>query len=743
MRRLFSARPSVRWITLAVLLIQSVHAGVDAASEGRLRGQNDGAREGRERGWLDGTVSGRQRGYRDGYDRCLGDRRQRERDRGYSDGHRRGGFEGERDGRQRGDFEGRMNGELEGLRDGDRRAERDARAQAEVPAREQGRAEAERTDSFDRGVLAGAAAGEARARQTALERDYPAGRAEYRDSRLAEPVQREEQEDLARQALQTASSERRLTGPALLAGVAGLASPDYRYAVRQAPYADPELARTWLAAYRQGYGQGFHSAYDSEYRRGEQSTYGQGREQGCRDADRVDVRRDYDLGYRQGYDQGYRRAFDSAYTYSYQLSYGPAFQYASQRSYSENHPRHYARLYEQFRGEAYAERVDQLYREGFEREERASFARSYPAHAASERRRGADDEARDFADRPVRSVEVALREQMADSVLEPGEQIDFSIRMRNFSDLEVPASELRLELEVRGMGLIAVRTVDLPSRGVPARGALALRGALPLRLTEAGLGRSPIAVVSVLHRGRVMERREIELTIRTRAAIEWAERPRLREGLASPMRIQIRNRSSQPIQGPIAVSLRSDSNRVELLDTRVSIGTLAAGAQVEVIVRAIARTSNDLVELPVAVQVEDAQGARAAWRDFSGSVPVMNDYRIELISAAGSQGVGDLRRFAYRIRNVSSRLIFSALEVEARVLDADGAAVAGVQWIGFNPQYLLPLEAGEQARFVIPVLMSEGARGSTIELEVRENGIPVVIHRSSIHSNGGRGAAVP
>jgi hypothetical protein len=64
------------------------------------------------------------------------------------------------------------------------------------------------------------------------------------------------------------------------------------------------------------------------------------------------------------------------------------------------------------------------------------------------------------------------------------------------------------------------------------------------------------------------------------------------------------------------------------------------------------------------------------------------------------------------------------------VLDSSGTVVPEARWIGFNPQFLLPLERGEPAGFVIPVVMPQGLTSGMVELEVRENGVPVVIHQA-------------
>jgi hypothetical protein len=117
-------------------------------------------------------------------------------------------------------------------------------------------------------------------------------------------------------------------------------------------------------------------------------------------------------------------------------------------------------------------------------------------------------------------------------------------------------------------------------------------------------------------------------------------------------------------------------------------------------------------------------------KDFSGSVPIINDYRVTLTQSLDSLKSAGVSRLTYLLRNVSSRLVFGALELQARVLDRNGTEVKEARWIGFNPQFLLPLERGEQVKFVIPVVLTQGLSGGTVELEIRENGTPVVIHRA-------------
>ena len=708
-----------------------------AREEGRRHGTPDGEREGRDRGRSDGERSGRQKGYRQGFDQCLASRRQQAFDQGYATGYPQGSFQGQNEGQSRGTSEGRFQGDADGRRDGDLRADRRAKIDSEVPARERGRFEAEQTDSLAQGAAAGNAAGDLRARETAIKKDFPAGKESYRQGRLAEPIQKELIEDL---------STLPEPAPRLLSGELGaqpmasllarsFAFPDFRYRNERPSQNDPESRRAYSEGYRDGYTQGFQRSYDSEFRSAESLYFSDGRREGCRDADRQDVRLDYDRGYRSGFDVGYRRAFDESYTQAYRTYYELSFGPASSLSYSERYPTHYAKWFEQFRLDTYQARVNELYREGFDREEVAVFQRNYPGYAQQEFNRGVSEETQDFVARPVRAVSFAFREETPDSVFEPGERIDFSFGVRNFSSQDLASSDVRLELEVAGPGALPIRKVDAGRGVVPARGALRIEGALPIRLMEAGLGGVTRVRARVLFRGQVIDSREVEFRVQTRATLEWVEKPSLKEGLPTLLKLRVSNRSTLPISGPIEVALRSDTSLVELRQSSVSMLGLQPGESRELQFDAIARSELESVSFPLAVVLKDGNRKLVLSRDFSNASPVLNDYRVSLLSAPAQVSKAGIVRLEYRLRNVSSRLVFSALELHARIFDVQGVERTDVQWIGFNPQFLMPMERGEQVQFVIPFLIPAGASGvksgGRVELEVRENGIPVVIHRAA------------
>jgi hypothetical protein len=216
--------------------------------------------------------------------------------------------------------------------------------------------------------------------------------------------------------------------------------------------------------------------------------------------------------------------------------------------------------------------------------------------------------------------------------------------------------------------------------------------------------------------------------VKNRAVLEWAEAPSLREGLMAPIRFRVSNQSSQEIVGPLTVNLKSNAGQIDLVDSAQQMAALRPGETREVVFKVIARSPASSVDLPLAVVITDGASKRVLARDFSRAAPVLNDYRIQLSQIRGDLKSSGVARLSYVLRNVSSRLLFSALELHARVMDSSGTQRSDVQWIGFNPQYLLPVDRGRSVAFTIPVLMTSASRG-TLELEVRENGVPVVIHR--------------
>jgi hypothetical protein len=509
----------------------------------------------------------------------------------------------------------------------------------------------------------------------------------------------------------------------------GYASPDYRYARERRRYADSSLQNAYSDGYRSGYRSGFDSAFSFEYRRGEQVGRQQGRDEGCREAQWVDIRGDFLRGRQEGQRRAYQESYDEAYRLAYRLAYQPAFEHASDSTYRDRYSGYYQAAFERFRVEAYSSRVEELYQAGFSQAEKARFSEVYPGFAAQEYQRGVSDERQEFAQRPIRFIDSGSREQFQDGVIEPGESVAFWFVMRNFSDQSVSASDLRFEVETSGKGIVALRGVDIPKKAIPSRGAIRVTSAVPILVSEAALNQKVGATLRVYWRGTLVATRAYSFTVQNRATLEFVEKPILREGLETQIRVRIRNQSSQPIQGPVRVELRSNSRLVELTDVSVDLEGLAPGESREVAFRAIGRSDQDQPEIPLAAMASDGARRRVAIRDFSGAVPILNDYRIHALGDLSAVKSGGLVRFQYRLRNVSSRLLFGSLEVHARLLDDSGQLLSGVRWIGFNPQFLLPLEQGEEVAFVIPAFLTTPASSGKLELEVRESGVPVVIHQ--------------
>jgi hypothetical protein len=744
------ARIANRWMTGFVLGAQLVHlvlpaiastafadeAGrpspgeiAAARSAGESAGERDGEREGRARGWIEGVEEGRREGYRHGYDHCLGERKRDSYDHGYADGARDGSHDGQARGQIEGYSQGQNVGYRDGQADGDRRASRQATEDAEAPARAEGRRDADATDSYQRGEAAGVIAGDARARQTAKDTEYPRGQDSYRTQRLNEPISREVSENLSGALRSVAPSSRNLIKNSELLEQF---TPENRFETldESNPYTDPQLRSAYSQGYGSGYRSGYDSAYRQEHRRGEAAGEPEGRQHGCRDAQFVDVSSDFRRGREEGYNRAYRESYDHAYRIAYELGYGPAFRSASDAMYRDRYAGYYQNAYARFRAEAYEARVNQLYRAGYAAAEQATFDRTYPGYAAAEFNRGVADETAEFAANPMSFMESGFREQFQDSVIEPGETIGFWFRVRNFADQELSASELRFEVETSGKGLLPLRQKDVGTVGVPGRGAILMNGAVPVIVSESALNHSVSATVKVFYRGKLLGSKSYSFLVRNRATVEFSERPVIREGLESTLKVKVTNNSSQAITGPVRLELRSDSRHIELRQASAEVATLAPGETRETTFRVVGTSDQDSPQISLAISVVDGARKRVAVRDFSGSVPVVNDYRVRLLDGGGSLKNSGVTRLNYRIRNVSSRLVFGALELYARVLDANGKVVPEARWIGFNPQFLLPLEKGEQVKFVIPVVMPQGVSAGMVELEVRENGVPVVIHQA-------------
>lgn len=708
-------------------------AEIDAARQaGQTDGRPDGNREGDDRGPSDGRRKGFENGRDDGYRYCYDEEKRRATDAGFTDGYRRGDDEGERDGISNGERAGYEQGERDGRVDGNRRADRDAKAAATPPGRQAGYEDANSSDAEARGYADGLIAGDRRARETARRVDYQRGRTDYSNERFSEAI--ENQDAFAQKERMVFHSK----GQSLaFAGIAlqGLASfsvsapsPDYRYSNPRRNYNHASLNEAYRSSYNSAYRSGFQSTYDSRYRTAYDHAYRDGKDSGCQEARRQSFQRYYDEGYSRGHSQGYNTSYRSSYDRAYKASYDRRFRDVSNQTYSESYDDYYRTHYDAARRAAYEERVGQLYRLGHDRGDNEKFSQVYPIYAQEEYQRGRADEQNDFALRPVRLLGAEATETLINGLYEPGEPIRFKVDLRNFSDQSVNPQDLSLDVQaVTTDGVVLSEPTSGLVRGLNRKSMTRVSEALEIILTESRVNRPTNLIVSATYQGRKIGEHAMSLTPKYLVALEFAEAPKLTEGLPATIKVRVKNQSPTTATGALNVELLSDSKKIELIQKTAGVASLPTGGSAVVEFKAIARTQESSPRIPLALMVTSMNARRVGALDFSGEVPVMNDYRITVSGNLDSLRSTGITRIPYVIRNISSRLLFKGLQLKMTVLDAEDEDTFAI--LGRNPQFLTPLDNGRSLSFVFPVLVKKPNSGAIIELEVQEDGRTTVIHR--------------
>jgi hypothetical protein len=197
-----------------------------------------------------------------------------------------------------------------------------------------------------------------------------------------------------------------------------------------------------------------------------------------------------------------------------------------------------------------------------------------------------------------------------------------------------------------------------------------------------------------------------------------------------PIRVKVTNSGDKTANG-IVLNLKTNADQLEVAQPVINVGSLAAGESRIVEYSAIGRSITDSSSIPlglVATENGSVTGRRIGLLDLSRQFPVVNDYFIDLannsVAALRTPGVV---RVNYTIKNRSSRIMFNSLQLKVRFLNTEDPTNFVV--IGFNPQFLLPMDQGETVTFTVPVLVKAANKGGVIEAEVQEGGKTVVIHR--------------
>ncbi|MGE0616749.1 MAG: hypothetical protein AB7P04_14045 [Bacteriovoracia bacterium] len=738
-------RPARSWFYILLVLSLILPAGAipsaqadpaGARSQGVSDGSADGAREGNERGPAEGRQAGLGKGFQDGFNKC----EREEKERYYREGYRTGLLEGERIGRYDGDRAGEIDGRNRGDRDGDAdgiaRADRDAASVAVPLGTQRGIDEANRSDAPQRGDRDGIIAGDQEAQETARRVDYPRGRKDYRDARMAEAVENRD-----------TFSQRAFGGfaPDLLGEEAGethgltaaesmnfFASPDNRYYKPRRTYPSDEENRAYLAGYGSGYPSGFQSAYNGTYNNAYNAAYNAGYNDGCAKARAQDYRQDrvrgYNDGYRDGYAQEYRRAYDRAYADAYR----DAFRDASEAAYRRTYDAAYARHYEDARQRAYAQRVNELYTAAYNAAKRRKYDEVYPTYAAQQYKLGQADEAEDFRLRPVRVQSAQVTETIVNGLYEPGEPLRLTVQLRNFDASALAGRDIQFQLEAldANSAVISEASATL-KRDLRRKSVTDVTEALEFRMNESAVNQAKAFVLKAFYQGRQIGNSQLVVTAKFMTVVTYAEPPELQEGIESPVKMKVTNQSQAATEANLLVTFESKPEDLQITVGSAAVGVLQPGESRVVEFRAIARKPGSSIKIPVFFSANlgpaDRGGRRVGLLDEMKEIPLKNDYRIGLKNSIGGLRKAGTTRAEYVITNISSRVSSRGLQLKASFLDD---ADANLVVLGPNPQYLKPIRRGKSLSFVIPVMSKRDNDGGTLVLEVQEDGRTVVVHQA-------------
>ncbi len=737
-----------------------------ATSAGTADGNRDGGNEGQARGNSDGVMAGSRDGLAQGRDRCTQDMNRQYYDRGFADGSSQGDREGRGAGHEAGIADGSGRGNQAGAADGRSRADAQARNDSAAPGAARGMDQANQSDAGQRGQADGAPVGDRQAQDRANSYDYDRGHTDQRTAFQNDAVLNND--TFSQRAPVTSKSRLSLIDKVKhlaqamninLMGLVGVdkltdglnlsdaqvvnsadvsvntgypvPNPDNRYFDDSRRWPTQEEKAAYGVAYRKGYNDGFRSNYMTMFDRSYQPARAAADQAGCADAQRQDYRPVYNRGFQEGRDRAYKAAYDAEFASASDAAYRASFPPASAAAYSQAYPSLYNQYFEAARAQAYASRVNQIYQANYEQARQARYNQVYPGYAQAAYNRGKVDETADFQARPVRLLTADVLETIPNGVYEPGETLRLKINLRNFIGSVLKGSDVRLQLRSSDNGVVLAESDASLVRDLRSKSVTAVTDALEFRLLESAANRTVHMTLSVLYQGRNVGNQDIALRPQYIADIKLASDISLKEGMPTTVRISVRNQSDVTTDDGFKIGLIWDSSKVLVVNPEVTVGGLAPDQTRIVEFTVIGRTIDTSINAPIAVQAL-SQGRRIGLTDLSRSVPVLNDYRIELKNSLSALRGNGVVRAQYILKNVSSRFLFKGLQLKIRVLDAQGNVASGVQVIGPNPQYLQPVQRGASVDFVIPLVSQGLPSGGVLELEVQEDGQTVVIHQAAI-----------
>lgn len=719
-----------------------------ARALGEQDGRAGGIREAEERAPVDARNDGQNLGRSEGYARCEREERAKQQERGYRDGYIYGQEEGNVAGDRQGRIDGETRGRNEGQADGLRRADADAARDATGPGRARGYEEANASDASARGELDGTAAGDQEARATAERNDYPRGRQDYRNERLAEKVESEDSFNQKNPVEGAVSSVKEIaksvkSWSAWMKAAVGLGEitdavsdtratratqPDNRYFNPSRNFPSAQENEAYRAGYSTSYNNAFAARYNAMYDELYRRVYERAYEQGCQEARRQDYRQDYNRGYNDGRQRGYADQYQVSYNRAFRATYDAVFRGASDEAYRGSYQRYYDGHFEAARSAAYRERYDALYNAAYGNARTRKFNEMYPGYAQAAYQRGRTDEAEEFRLKPVHLLEAAVTETISNGLYEPGEALRLRLRLRNFADGALAGRDVKVMIQALDSGSAVVSEAEATLvKNLKRKSITSVGEALEFRMNENAVNRSKQFRVSAFYQGRKVGEQVVAVQTKFMIDMGFAESPELKEGLASVLKIKVRNQSTKATDAGLKVTFRSNPDILEVLKDTAAVGALNPGEERVVEFPVIARQGGSSIQVPMVLQSLLGNNRRVGLIDEERRIPLVNDYRIDVGSGARTLRAAGVSRVEYTIRNVGSRLLLKGLQLKVKIL-GDNAGNFAV--IGPNPQYLTPILQGQTISFVVPVLSRDANSGGVLELEVQEDGRTVIISRT-------------
>lgn len=705
-----------------------------ARREGEEDGLADGRREAEERAYEEGRAYGRRLGYRNGYDLAERERRAEEYQTGFSRGTSIGTDQGDRDGEQKGNEEGDRQGLTDGNGQGQADAEAEAARTAVPPARTKGirEAEAETAQITDQARNDAVRRADSDAQAEAERVDYKRGHDEYRAGRFAEPTKFLGTFSQRRTAV---NFNQGLNRPPVLR-VAHVvpqrpdipdpdisARPDNRYRKPRRTYEFPVQNEAYGRAYNGSYPDGWRRHFRDLFIRGYRLAYLEGWDTGRYEARNNSYTADRDRGYEEGRRDAYQKTYSSAFTSARDRSYARAFENARATTYGRVYPGEYERVFEETRRAAHAGRAKEIYDAVYATTYSERYSQTYAVASREQHARGRRDEADIFNRQPVRVTAIRAVGALEDGVIEPNEIVRLTVRVRNFSKQTIRGSQIRLL--VQGTGLALDEYDARPVADLGPESEAEFTDTFGIRFPEAAAGFNAVLMVKANYNEGESDAQPIEVPIRYVTVVKMDESAPLAEGIARTVTVSVRNISSKPLSPDAVLRLSTNSEQAEITERQASVGGLGPGESRNLNFTVTARTPDSKLALPVAVNIS---GVNRKLGSFVASprFTVTNPYRIVGRLTGGGLRKAGTGRVEYTFRNDSATESYHGLQLRARVISDEPGAV---EVLGPNTQYLTPLGKSRSASFVLPMVVRRANTGGVIELELLEDGVPVVIHR--------------